>query len=529
MVDPRAHSEHSAGTSSSAAEPFELLGKHVYMLGIGGCGMSGLARMVLGRGAHVSGSDQTRTQVTDSLESTGIAIGFEQDRGELPEACDLVIASAAIRADHPELLAATERGVPTLTYAEALGRCMLGRTGVCIAGTHGKSSITAMLGAALTDAGLDPTVIVGALCGQLATGCLSSDAHESQTDAEGAESPRTGFRLGSDAIPKGELAGRPGLLLAESCEFNRSFHHHRPTVGAITSVEADHLDIYGSLDAVVESFAEFARLLPAADQGGYLLIADEGAHRRQVAAGLSCRVETIGFSPAADWVVWVDPRSCDVALTHRRELVASWRMRVPGVHNAMNAATACALAVRLGADPARVARSLGAFRGVDRRLQLLGDRPVGVGVGVGVPGGSVRVYDDYGHHPTEVDATLRALRDFERPQDKGGRLICVFQPHQHSRTRFLLDEFAQAFGQADIVIVPHIYFVRDTEIEKAKVSAADLVDRLRGRGVRAMHLYPFEAIVEQLENLCQPNDLLVVMGAGPVWQVAHSYMGLSEG
>lgn len=511
MPTPRADAVPDRDADAPAAprpEPFHIAQRHVHMIGIGGCGMSGLARMLQARGARVAGSDTAPGPVTESLEASGIPVTFTQDRGELPDACDLVVASAAIRPDHPELLAATSRGVPTLTYAEALGRCMLGRTGVCIAGTHGKSSITAMLGAALTDAGLDPTVIVGATCRQLSAGCLAPDP----------QGTPTGFRLGSEAIPAGPLAGRPGLLLAESCEFNRSFHHHRPAIAAITSVEADHLDIYGSLDAVVESFADFARLVPPAAEGGYLLIADEGAHRRQITAGLACEVETIGFSPAADWVVWVDSRSREVALTHRRELVATWTMRVPGAHNAMNAATACALACRLGADPVRVARSLGAFRGVDRRLQLLGDRPV--------PGGAVRVYDDYGHHPTEIDATLRALRDFERPQDRGGRLICVFQPHQHSRTRFLLEEFAQAFSQADTVIVPHIYFVRDTEIEKTKVSAADLVDRLRKRGVRAMHLYPFEAIVEQLENLCRPNDLLVVMGAGPVWQVAHQYLGI---
>ena len=508
-------------------QPFEITGRHVSMLGIGGCGMSGLAQMLHARGAFVSGSDQAPSPVTDRLGAGGIHVTFNQAAGQLPEACDLVIASAALRPDHPEMLAATTRGLPTLTYAEALGRCMLGRTSVCLAGTHGKSSITAMLGTALTDAGLDPTVIVGATCEQLPLGCFGaapvSPAQHGGTipfQGGGLSSPRTGFRLGADFIPIGPFAGRPGLLLAESCEFNRSFHNHRPTIAAITSVEADHLDIYGSLDAVVESFAEFARLVPPAAEGGYLLIADEGAHRRQITAGLACQVETIGFSPAADWVVWVDSRSREVALTYRRELAARWTMRLPGVHNAMNAATACVLALRLGADAGRVARSLGAFRGVDRRTQLLGDRPV--------PGGGVRVYDDYGHHPTEIDATLRALRDFERPQDRGGRLICVFQPHQHSRTRFLLEEFAQAFSQADIVIVPHIYFVRDSEIEKTKVSAADLVDRLRRRGVRAMHLYPFEAIVEQLENLCQPNDLLVVMGAGPVWQVGHAYMGIAS-
>ena len=496
------------------AEAFEVRGKRLYLIGVGGCGMSGLARMLRARGALVCGSDSSPGDATARLAAEGIPVAFQQGVGEIPEACDMVIASAAIPHDHPELLAATTRGLPIFTYAEALGRCMLGRTGVCLAGTHGKSSTTAMLGAALTDAGLDPTVIVGATCGQLALGALDPRS------APGCVMP-TGFRLGAERIPVGPHAGSPGLLLAESCEFNRSFHNHRPTVASISSVEADHLDVYGSLDAVVESFAEFARLVPPAEDGGYLLIADEGAHRRQITAGLRCVVETIGFSPAADWVVWVDSRSRQVVLTHGREMVARWTMLLPGAHNAMNAATACVLALRLGADPARVAASLSAFRGVDRRTQLLGERPV--------RGGSVRVYDDYGHHPTEVDATLRALRDFERPHDRGGRLICVFQPHQHSRTRFLLEEFAQAFSQADVVIVPHIYFVRDSEIEKTKVSAADLVDRLRRRGVRAMHLYPFEAIVEQLENLCQPNDLLVVMGAGPVWQVAHGYMGLAGG
>ncbi|MEO0629919.1 MAG: cyanophycin synthetase [Planctomycetota bacterium] len=134
----------------------------------------------------------------------------------------------------------------------------------------------------------------------------------------------------------------------------------------------------------------------------------------------------------------------------------------------------------------------------------------------------VRVYDDYGHHPTEVEMTLRAIRTHEG-LDVGRRLICVFQPHQHSRTRFFLDEFANAFEQADIVIVPHIYFVRDSEAEKQRVSAADLVDRLRGRGVRAMHVYPFDAITEQIEAIARPGDVVVVMGAGPVWQVAHAF------
>ncbi len=197
--------------------------------------------------------------------------------------------------------------------------------------------------------------------------------------------------------------------------------------------------------------------------------------------------------------------------------VNQWTTPMPGAHNAMNAATAATFAHILGADPVAAAASLESFAGLDRRSHFMGERHL-------PKGGVVRVYDDYGHHPTEVDVTLRALRDFERPQDRDGRLVCVFQPHQHSRTRFLLDEFASAFSSADIVIVPHIYFVRDSQAEKQKVSAADLVDKLRARGVQAMHLYPFDAIIEQLEVVCKPGDLLVVMGAGPVNKVAEGYL-----
>ncbi len=467
--------------------------------------MSGLARMLRGRGALVSGSDAYASNFTEALAAEGVTVALDQS-GPLPEACELVIASAAIKPDHPQLLEADRRGIPHLTYAEALGRCMLGRTGICVAGTHGKSTTTAMLGCVLAAAGLDPGVIVGANCPQLAS--LGGSG---------------GFRLGADCIPAGTLTGTPGLLVVEACEFNRSFHNYRPRIAAITSVEADHLDIYGSLDEVVKAFADFAKLLPPRGkdgQGGVLLIAHECAHRTRLTAGLLCEVQTIGFAPSADWSVQYDPRSRRTGLVRKGEgLVAAWVTQMPGEHNAMNAATAAALAILAGADSDSVGRTLSAFTGLERRMQLLGERHLPA-----PRGGTVRVYDDYGHHPTEVASTLRALRDYERPQDRGGRLICVFQPHQHSRTRFLLDEFATAFGEADMVIVPHIYFVRDSEIEKTRVSAADLVDRLRQRGVQAMHLYPFEAIVEALEVVCKPEDVLVVMGAGPVDSVAKGFL-----
>ncbi len=494
--------------SPALSQPFQISGARCHLIGIGGCGMSGLAQMLTARGAIVTGSDRSPSPVTQMLEASGIEVGFDQSGAALPEGLDLVIASAAIGADHPELSAAVNAGVPTMTYAEAMGKCMLGRTGVAIAGTHGKSTTVGMLGHTLIQCGIDPTVIVGATCAQL---------RKTESDLP------TGFHLGADEIPTGPRAGEPGVLIGEACEFNRSFHKLHPTIGVINNIEADHLDIYGSLDAVVEAFHEFALRLPGVERGGKLLIAHDGAHRRVVTAGLDCEVFTIGFNPAADYQVQYDASARTVRLTAETDsgsVDLSWTINQPGDHMAMNSATAAVLALWLGAEPARIEAALASFTGVDRRLQLLGDVPVRSG---DASSGTIRVYDDYGHHPTEIDTTLRALREAEL-SDREGRLICVFQPHQHSRTRFLMEEFAQSFSHADIVIVPHIYFVRDSEIEKTKVSAADLVDRLRQQDIRAMHLYPFGAIVEQLQQIVRPGDLVVIMGAGPVTSVAHDFV-----
>lgn len=486
--------------------PIAFKGRTAYLIGIGGCGMSGLARLLKSHGATVTGSDMSASDATRALDADGIRVTFDQSTGTLPDSCDLVIASAAIKPDHPQMIEATRRGLAALSYAEALGQCMLGRTGIAVAGTHGKSTTTAMLGCALTDAGLDPSVIVGATSDQLTGGALA-----------GPREP-IGYRIGAPVVPSGQFSGRSGFLVAEACEFNRSFHNYRPLIASISSVEADHLDVFGSLDEVVRAFHEFAMLIPSAQEGGKLLIAHDGAHRREVTAGIACDVQTIGFSPQADWVVAYDTDSRRVRLSRGRDLVAEWTMSLPGAHNAINAATALTLGIMAGGDAQRLAASLSRFHGIDRRMQLLGERPVHPA------GGVVRVFDDYGHHPTEIDVTLRALREAERPEERGGRLICVFQPHQHSRTRHLLEEFAASFSQADVVIVPHIYFVRDSQEEKHKVTAGDLVDRLRQRGVRAMHLYPFEAIIEQLENITRPGDTVVVMGAGDVWKVGKGFL-----
>ena len=472
------------------------------MLGVGGSGMSALARLLAGMGARVRGFDAIASPITHRLREDGLPVAIGPGHGAA-EGADLLIVTAAVPDDHPALARARALGVPVMTYPQALGLVMQGRTGLAVAGTHGKSTTVAMLGAALVDAGLDPTVIAGAASAQLAHGALADPG------------PLVGSRLGSGTIPCGTRFGGPGLLVAEACEFNRSFHNLRPTIAGIANVEADHLDIYGSLDGVVEAFGHFASLLPGADAGGVLLIGHEGAHRREVASGVRALVQTVGFSPQADWVIRHEPGG-HVEVNGPGRVHGRWRPRMPGAHNAANSGMAFALACVAGADPSIVSRSLGAFAGLERRCQCLGDRPVA--------GGFVRVYDDYGHHPSEVDATLRAIRQAEAPEARGGRLIVVFQPHQHSRTRFLLEEFAAAFSCADAVVVPEIYFVRDSEAEKQRVSAQDLVLRLRERGVDARHRHPFSAIVEQLEHDCRPGDVVVVMGAGPVWEVARDFV-----
>lgn len=445
----------------------------LHFVGIGGSGMSGLARLAQSRGAICSGADQSESEMVLSLREHGIGVSLDQSAQGLPEDCNTLVISAAIGQDHPQVVAALDRGLPVLKYAQMLGKLMHDRTSIAVAGTHGKSSTTSMLCHILLAADKDPSFIVGARCEQ---------------------------------IGGGSHAGQTGPLVAEACEYDRSFHNYHPTYGLILNVEEDHLDFYANLDDIVASFATFARQI---DPAGSLLIHHESPHRLAITAGLDCTIETLGFAPQADYRV--DVRDGETRVKHNRRIVARWPSPLPGEHMAYNAAAAVVTAHRAGVTWKDAADAIAEFRGLDRRMQKLGEMPGRQ---------DVALIDDYGHHPTEIDTTLRALRDHYEPK----RLICVFQPHQHSRTRFLMEQFAISFSEADLVIVPHIFFVRDSARERQAVRAADLVDRLRNRGVQAMHLYPFEAIVEQLRMLVQPGDLVVTMGAGDVWKIGKALL-----
>jgi len=460
----------------------ELAGTKLFFCGIGGCGMSALARLTSASGACCSGSDLSDSPVLQTLAGEGIAVHIGQDGDAISPELDLVIASAAVPVDNPELVAARRLGVPVCKYAELLGSLMRGRTSVAIAGTHGKSTTSSMLSFILTEAGSDPSFIIGASCAQLGGGAR---------------------------------VGASDLLVAEACEYDRSFHNLYPKHSVILNVEEDHLDVYGTLGEIIEAFNHFAKLT---DSGGSLLIGHDRAQRTAVTAGLDCTVETIGYNPAADWMIQTSrplPHGQEVTLFDRWDPVCQFVCALPGEHMAYNAAVAAVTAHRLGVSWEVVAATVARFEGLDRRMQPVGE----------VEG--VTVIDDYGHHPTEVDTTLRALRRHYRPEQQGGRLICVFQPHQHSRTRFLLEQFAASFSQADLVILPPIYFVRDSEADREAVQSPKLVTKLRQRGIDASYVESFAEIVAQLRHTWRPGDLVVVMGAGPVWQVAYELVGRS--
>ena len=291
------------------------------------------------------------------------------------------------------------------------------------------------------------------------------------------------------------------------------FIFNQPVLGLINNVEEDHLDIYGSIDAIIEAFRGFASLIPPAEQGGSLLIAHEGAHRQHITPSLTCHVSTFGFHPEADYQVAWDAAAQRAGILRDGMWVTQWTNAQPGAHNALNAAAAVILAHQLGTEWDEAAAAAESFRGLHRRMEKLGLYPT-------TDDGAATVYIDYGHHPTEIDHTLRALRAAEDPS----RLICVFQPHQHSRTRFLLDQFAEAFSAADEVIVPEIYFVRDSEAERKRITALDLVDRLTARGIAARHVEDFDDILQELRQQLRSDDLLIVMGAGPVWTIGGDLM-----
>jgi UDP-N-acetylmuramate--alanine ligase len=445
----------------------------VFLAGIGGIGVSGIAKILREDGHHVSGSDLKPSPVTDDLARLGVPVAFGQRAENVPGDAALLVCSAALKPDHPELAEARRRGIPVLKYAQVLGRLMAGRRGIAVAGTHGKTTTTAMIAHVLVQEGLDPTMVVG------------------------GNIPALG---GTSRV------GRSDLMVAEACEYDRSFLNLHPTYAVVTNIEEDHLDYYKDLREIRDAFRCFGALVPprgrlftcAEDRGAVLTLSSLDAPLTTYAIDVPADYRAVEVALAGGRPRYAleigGARACDVALA------------VPGRHNVLNSLAAIAVAGALGVAADRAARAIASFGGVNRRFHVLHDAD------------GIAVVDDYAHHPTEVRTAILAARE----RYPGGRVIAVFQPHQHSRTRFLLREFARALELADRVILPDIYFSRDSEADRQAVSSADLVRALKDEGVDARHIPDFDAIARFAAHGARRGDTILTMGAGDIYRVAHS-------
>jgi UDP-N-acetylmuramate--alanine ligase len=450
-------------------------GQRIHFIGIGGCGMCGLARIMLDSGAVISGTDCRPTPPTQALAGLGASITYTQDGSTLSGAIDLVVRTAAVPEHNPEYQAARRLNLPQLKYAEMLGLVMSERLGIAISGTHGKSTTTAMASYALFQCGADPSYVIGGTVGQL------------------GGSSRSG-------------AGQ--AFVVEACEFDRSFHNYCPRVAIITNIEADHLDCYrGGLEEIIESFRAFAGRVPA---GGRIIANGQDANVRRALEGSGAPVEWVGIE-ADSALTWSTRCLGHVAGGYRGEVhhqgrkVAELRLALPGIHNLFNATMAVAACSAAGVGPSEAARALCGFLGVDRRMTEMGRH------------NGALVVDDYGHHPTEIRTTLRAAREKYAPR----RLICVFQPHQYSRTRYFLEDFAHSFEDADLTVLPDIYAARDTEDDRRSVAVGDLVARIRRNGQAVVHLPTLPQIAEYLKGEAREGDVIITMGAGNICDVGR--------
>ncbi|MHC4743954.1 MAG: UDP-N-acetylmuramate--L-alanine ligase [Planctomycetota bacterium] len=466
----------AGGESQGAA--ISLAGKCFHFIGAGGVGMSGLAQLMMKHEAIITGSDQMPGEPITALRRTGADIKIGHEEENLDSRTDAVVISAAIKENNPELRLACKRGLAVYKYAEMLGMLMDRYEGIAVSGTHGKSTTSGWLVHCLRRAGAEPNFIIGALINQL--GCS--------------------FGLGQSPY-----------FVAEACEYDRSFLNLRPKIGCILNIEQDHLDYYRDEDEIIETFAEFAR---GTKDDGVLIANGQDANTAR-ALGLlddSNRCLTFGLGKNCNYYadnIALEGGVYGFDVYENGRILGRTRISLPGHHNVLNALAVVAMAVNAGFEPDTVLRSLGGFEGMDRRLMLKGEV------------GGITVLDDYAHHPTEIRASLAAIREKYQPE----RIWCVFQPHQYSRTRFLLDDFAESFKLADITMIPEIYFVRDSQAARREVNAEVLVERIRASGSEAQFIGEFSGICEHLKKKVCRGDMVVTMGAGDIWKVADEFFG----
>ncbi|HEY1899172.1 MAG TPA: UDP-N-acetylmuramate--L-alanine ligase [Steroidobacteraceae bacterium] len=459
----------------------------IHLVGIGGSGMSGIAEVLINLGYRVQGSDLKANALTQRLTQLGASIAIGHAAVNI-EGADVVVTSSAVPAQNPEVLAALAARIPVVQRAEMLGELMRFRYSIAVAGTHGKTTTTSLVASILAEGGADPTFVIG---GRL----KSADSNA---------------RLGS---------GR--YLVAEADESDASFTHLQPLIAIVTNIDNDHLGTHeGDFERLKSSFVDFLHNLPFY---GLAILCLDDATLASVMPRVGRPIMTYGLSAAAD-VRAVNVRrnglqtQFDVlrsgsAVRSRPGVALPVTLNLPGTHNVSNALAAIAVATELDIDDAAIAAALASFQGIDRRLQHIGEVAVGTG--------SVTIVDDYGHHPTEIAATLEALRQGY----PGRRMVLAFQPHRYTRTRDLIDDFGRVLSQADVLLVTEVYSAGEAPISGADGRAICRAVRSRGQ-VEPVFVENVERLGAALQGMIRAGDVVVTMGAGNINAVSHGLPGL---
>lgn len=445
--------------------------KHIHFVGIGGAGMSGMAELLLNLGYEVTGSDLLKTGITQRLSSLGVKI-FYNHRAQNVEGADVVVYSSAVRAENPELEEARRRKIPVVRRAELLAELMRMKEGIAIAGTHGKTTTTSMVGKILKEAEFDPTLIVGGVVKSLGTSA----------------------RLGNS-----------NFLVCEADEFDRSFLKLTPTIAVVTNIDLEHLDCYKNFRAIKRAFLQFLNKVPF--YGACILCLDDRGVE-SIVSKIERKVITYGLREDAHIRaedVCFKKSSSEFTVVHKAERHRIF-LGVPGIHNVRNALAAIAVGIELEIDIGTIGRALHDFKGVHRRFEIKGEC------------NGIVVVDDYAHHPAEIEATLSAAKSgFER------RVVTVFQPHLYSRTRDFYSEFANMLSMSDILVITDVYPAREEPIEGVSGELiAQAVERLGHKGV---YYIPNQSeLVGFLSKIVKEGDMLITMGAGDIWKIGEEFL-----
>ncbi len=453
--------------------------RKIHCIGIGGIGLSGIAEILLSRGYEVSGSDMRESDITEKLIGDGARICLGH-RAKNVEGADLVVYTVAVGDDNPELARARELGIPAVTRAQALGALMAEYdNSIAISGTHGKTTTTAMISLILKEAGKEPTISVG---GNL------------------------------DEIGGNFYVGRKEFFVTEACEYRDSFLELKPNVEIILNIDSDHLDYFKDVEHIARSFDRFARLVP---ESGTVIAYDANPFVRSVIEGLPNAV-TFGFSTNSDFfasnISFDNDGMPGFDVNHCGETLCRIDLSIPGEHNILNALAAFACCYMMGVDIGQITETLHSYKGIHRRFDVLGRTT-----------NNIRIIDDYAHHPTEIRATLSAVKKM-----KHGKLWCVFQPHTYTRTLALLDDFSESFTAADKVVLAEIYAAREKNIYK--ISSKTLMNRIRefDREADVYYFKTFEDIAQFVYNNADDGDLVLTMGAGDIYRVGEMILEMDR-